>query len=94
MVPVLAAAAAAAFALLAIPRLRETPSPQETPFARVPVPRSVPETFEPEPQLSLPPEATPAPEELTLALEIEGDTDLEVIEMLDWLEALGEIESS
>jgi hypothetical protein len=58
------------------------------------VPRSVPEAVEPKPRLTPPPEAAPAPEELTLALEIESDGDLEVIEMLDWLATLGEIESS
>ena len=39
-------------------------------------------------------EAPPPAEELALAMEIESDTDLEVIEMLDLLESLGEIESS
>mgnify|MGYP005809622233 CR=1 FL=1 len=39
-------------------------------------------------------EPMPAPEELALAVEIESEEDFEVIEMLDWLETLGEIESS
>ena len=39
-------------------------------------------------------EPEPAPEEIAVAVEIESDADLEVIEMLDWLEMLGEIESS
>jgi anti-sigma factor RsiW len=94
LVPVLAAAAAAVFALLALPRLREPPSPGESPLARTPAPRPAPEAIElprpPVPSL----EPAPVPEELALAVEIESDTDLEVIEMLDWLEALGEIESS
>jgi DNA-directed RNA polymerase specialized sigma24 family protein len=93
-VPVLAAAAAAAFALLALPRLRETPSPEETPFARTPTPRSTPKALEPQPLPGPPLEPAPAPEELALAVEVESDADLEVIEMLDWLETLGEIESS
>ena len=92
--PVLAAVAAAAFALLAIPRLRETPPSEETPVARTPLPRSGLEATQP----ALPPapalEPAPAPEELALAMEIESDADLEVIEMLDWLETLGEIGSS
>ena len=35
---------------------------------------------------------TPTPEELALTMEIETEMDLEVIEMLDWLETLGEID--
>ncbi len=94
MVPVLAAAAAAVLALLAIPRLRETPTPEETPIARAPAPRSAPEAVEPELPAVAPLEPEPAPEEIAVAVEIESDADLEVIEMLDWLEMLGEIESS
>lgn len=94
IVPVMAAAAAAAFALLAPPRLRETPPSQETPFARSPTPPSAPETVEPQPRMVAPLQPAPEPEELALTMEIESDSDLEVIEMLDWLETLGEIESS
>ena len=57
-------------------------------------PSSVPEVIEPQPRMMLPLEPAPAPEELALTMEIESETDLEVIEMLDWLETLGEIESS
>jgi len=90
--PVLAAAAA--LALLALPRLRETPSPEETPLAGMPTPPSAPEAAPPQPGLVPPLEPMPAPEELALAVEIESEMDLEVIEMLEWLETLGEIESS
>ena len=45
-------------------------------------------------EVAAPLEPAPEPEELALNMEIENDTDLEVIEMLDWLETLGEIESS
>jgi anti-sigma factor RsiW len=93
LVPVLAAAAAAVLALLALPRLREAPSSEEKPFAVTPVPRSAPEAPEAQPPPLSSPEIVPAPEELALVVEIESDSDLEVIEMLDWLEALGEIES-
>lgn len=94
MLPALAAAAAAVLALLAVPRLRQTPPPEETPIARVPTPSSAPEAAAPELLLVPSTEPAPAAEELALAIEIESDTDLEVIEMLDWLETLGEIESS
>ena len=94
IVPVMAAAAAAAFALLALPRLRETPPSKEPLIARAPTAPSAPDVLEPQPRQVAPLDPAPEPDELALTMEIETETDLEVIEMLDWLETLGEIESS
>jgi hypothetical protein len=94
MVPVMAAAAAAAFALLALPRWREPAPSEEPPIARAPTRPSAGDVLEPLPRQVAPLEPAPEPDELALAIEIETETDLEVIEMLDWLETLGEIESS
>jgi hypothetical protein len=63
-------------------------------FCSTATPPSAPEAIEPQPRLVPPLEPAPAPEELALTVEIESETDLAVIEMLDWLETLGEIKSS
>ena len=94
IVPLMAAAAAAAFALLALPRLRETPPSKEPLIARAPPAPAAPDVLEPQPRQVAPLDPAPEPDELALTMEIETETDLEVIEMLDWLETLGEIESS
>ncbi len=93
MLPLLAAAAAAGLVFLALPRLRQTPPQEEAAVARAPTPESVAETIAPEPSPEASPDPAPAAEELALAIEIESEKDLEVIEMLEWLEMLGEIES-
>lgn len=92
--PALAAAAAAVLALIVLPWLgAEGPGPTPSRVAEGVVEATDPVAL-PEPTRTPLEALEPSPVEIATALAIEEESDLDVIEMLDWLEELGDLEAS